>query len=181
MSARAPAQPVSSVVLGMVLFISSEVMFFGGLFGAYFTLRSSATVWPPEGTPEIELGLPLVLTAMLLSSSITMHRAVHAASDADKRRWLAVTMLLGVLFLAGQAAEYAQAELSIRTNVFTSLFVTMTGFHGLHVAGGVFAMSLAFGRLRRRPAAGMTTAVGYYWHFVDVIWVVLFAVLYLLR
>ena len=181
MDARATTPGVSSVVLGMVLFISSEVMFFGGLFGAYFTLRSSATTWPPPGTPEIELALPIALTIVLLSSSLTMHRAVAAEADADKRKWLAITMLLGVAFLGGQVAEYAQSGLSVRLNVFTSLFVTMTGFHGLHVAGGVFAMSLALGRLRRRPAEGMIHAVGYYWHFVDVIWVMLFAVLYLLR
>jgi cytochrome c oxidase subunit 3 len=97
---------ISSSLLGMVLFIASEVMFFGGLFGAYFTIRSAAAQWPPPETPHLETWYAAILTTILVSSSVTMQFGVWAIRRNDSRRlmlWLAVSLLLGLCFLAGQA------------------------------------------------------------------------------
>ena len=175
-------------LLGMLLFISSEVMFFASLFGAYFTLRAAAAEWPPPGSPEIAVLRTALFTAFLLSSSATVQRAVTAArrgNRAETVRWLLLTMSLGVVFLAGQAWEYAELSadgFDLSTNVFVTLFFTMTGFHGLHVIGGLIAMAIVATSARRGYLSGHgpVEAVSYYWHFVDVVWVVLFATLYLL-
>jgi cytochrome c oxidase subunit 3 len=157
----------------MSLFVSSEVMFFGGLFAAYFTLRGAAgSAWPPEGSVETSLVLPVVLTAVLLASSVTVHRGR-----------LLPTIVLGLVFLAGQTYEYAHlgAEgLSASTDVFATLFFTITGFHGLHVAVGVVMLTAAWLRRGRGPRAH-AEAVAYYWHFVDAVWVLVFLTLYVLR
>ena len=133
---------IRSSLLGMVLFIASEVMFFGGLFGAYFTIRSAATQWPPEGTPHLETWYAAILTATLVTSSVTMQFGVWAIRRNDQRRlllWLLVTLVLGFGFLAGQANEYRQLideGMTLSSGVFGSTFFTLTGFHGAHVAGG---------------------------------------------
>src|SRR5919112_29762 len=121
---------ISSSLLGMVLFIASEVMFFGGLFGAYFTIRSAATQWPPEGTPHLETWYAAVLTATLVSSSVTMQFGVWAIRRNDQRRlllWLAVTLVLGVAFLAGQANEYRtliDEGMTLSSGAFSSTLFT---------------------------------------------------------
>src|SRR5919199_4476903 len=134
---------ISSSLLGMVLFIASEVMFFGGLFGAYFTIRSAATQWPPEGTEvHLETWYAAILTAILVSSSVTMQFGVWAIRRNQQRRlilWLAVSMLLGIAFLCGQANEYRMLiseGMTLSSGVFGSTFFTLTGFHGAHEAGG---------------------------------------------
>ena len=155
----------------MTLFVSSEVMFFGGLFAAYFVLRGAAGEWPPAGSVETSLLLPALLTVCLLASSLT----VHAGR-------LGATIALGALFLAGQAWEYAQLSaegLAASTDVFATLFFTITGFHGLHVA--VCLVMLATVRSRRdRYGRGPAEAVACYWHFVDAVWVLVFLTLYVL-
>ena len=173
--------------LGMILFISSEVMFFGALFGAYFMIRAQHTSWPPPGSPEVDLAIPLALTVVLLTSSVSQHRAAAAARRGERERLtrlLAVTILLGALFLIGQAIEYGRLDASIDTNAFTSLFFTITGFHGLHVAGGLVALGLTYGRARRgaftRARHGSVEAVTYYWHFVDAVWLAVLSAVYLL-
>jgi cytochrome c oxidase subunit III len=183
---------ISSSLLGMVLFIASEVMFFGGLFGAYFTIRSAATVWPPEGTEaHLETWYAAILTAILVSSSVTMQFGVWAIRRNQQRRlmlWLAVSMLLGLLFLAGQANEYRMLiseGMTLSSGVFGSTFFTLTGFHGAHVAGGAVFILITLLRAR----SGQFTAryhdtvemASYYWHFVDVVWLGLFSTIYLLR
>ena len=182
---------ISSSLLGMVLFIASEVMFFGGLFGAYFTIRSAATQWPPEGTPHLETWYAAVLTTILVSSSVTMQFGVWAIRRNDQRRlllWLAVSVLLGLCFLAGQALEYAnliREGMTLSSGVFGSTFFTLTGFHGAHVAGGAVFILIVLLRAR----SGQFTAryhdtvemASYYWHFVDVVWLGLFSTIYLLR
>jgi cytochrome c oxidase subunit 3 len=163
---------VPSSVLGMSLFVSSEVMFFGGLFASYFMLRETAGAWPPAGSVETSLLLPSLLTAVLLASSATVHAGRVGA-----------TIALGVLFLGGQAYEYAQLAnegLSASTDVFATLFFTITGFHGLHVAAGIVMLTAAFLR-RGRGSEGPAEAVAYYWHFVDAVWVLVFLALYVLR
>ena len=186
MSSEARAgRPLPAPVLGMALFISSEVMFFGGLFGAYFTLRARADAWPPSGTPELELWLPSILTAVLLTSSFAVHRAERALARGEPAaRWLGLTIALGLAFLAGQAFEYSQLDLGIDTNAFGTLFFTITGAHGLHVALGVAALAIALAKLRRghlsAERGGALEAAAYYWHFVDVVWLLVFSTLYLL-
>jgi cytochrome c oxidase subunit 3 len=182
---------ISSSLLGMVLFIASEVMFFGGLFGAYFTIRSAATQWPPEGTPHLETWYAAVLTTILVSSSVTMQFGVWAIRKNDQRKlvlWLAVSLLLGVIFLAGQAYEYSTLigeGMTLSSGVFGSTFYTLTGFHGAHVAGGAAFILIVLLRAR----SGQFTAryhdtvemASYYWHFVDVVWLGLFSTIYLLK
>jgi cytochrome c oxidase subunit III len=182
---------ISTSLLGMVLFIASEVMFFGGLFGAYFTIRSAATQWPPPETPHLETWYAAILTATLVSSSVTMQFGVWAIRKNDQRRlvlWLAVTLVLGVAFLAGQANEYRQLieeGMTLSSGVFGSTFFTLTGFHGAHVAGGAAFIVIVLLRAR----SGQFTArhhdtvemASYYWHFVDVVWIGLFSTIYLLR
>lgn len=176
---------ISAPALGMVLFISSEVMFFAGLFAAYFTIRGRAGEWPPAGA-EVEIVLPAVATALLLASSVTMHRAEGAARDGEATgRWLGITLLLGVAFLVVQGVEYAGLGFRVADHSYGTLFYSMTGFHGLHVAGGLAAIALVSIKNARGHLSdgrhGPVTAVSYYWHFVDVVWVALFATLYLLR
>jgi cytochrome c oxidase subunit III len=182
---------ISSSLLGMVLFIASEVMFFGGLFGAYFTIRSAATQWPPEGTPHLDTWYAAVLTAILVSSSVTMQFGVWAIRKNHQRRlilWLAVSLLLGLIFLIGQGNEYRtliHEGMTLSSGVFGSTFYTLTGFHGAHVAGGAAFILIVLLRAR----SGQFTAryhdtvemASYYWHFVDVVWLGLFSTIYLLQ
>ena len=182
---------ISSSLLGMVLFIASEVMFFGGLFGAYFTIRSAAPEWPPPDNPHLSAPYAAVLTAILVSSSVTMQFGVWAIRRNDSRRlmlWLAVSLLLGFLFLCGQAYEYStliEEGMTLSSGVFGSTFYTLTGFHGAHVAGGAAFILIVLLRAR----SGQFTAryhdtvemASYYWHFVDVVWIGLFSTIYLLR
>ena len=182
---------ISSSLLGMVLFIASEVMFFGGLFGAYFTIRSAATQWPPEGTPHLETWYAAVLTTILVASSVTMQLGVWAIRKNNQRRlvlWLAVSLLLGAIFLCMQALEYAnliEEGMTLSSGVFGSTFYTLTGFHGAHVAGGAAFILIVLLRAR----SGQFTAryhdtvemASYYWHFVDVVWLGLFSTIYLLK
>lgn len=186
--AQAERGPISAPALGMILFISSEVMFFAGLFGAYFTIRSRAAAWPPAGIEGSEIVMPALATAVLVGSSFTAHRAVGSAERSDATgasAWLAITMAMGAAFLAAQGFEYSELGFSVADHSYGTLFYTMTGFHALHVAGGLVALGLVWlknarGDLRE-GRAGSAVAVGYYWHFVDVVWLLLFAVLYVLR
>ena len=182
---------ISSSLLGMVLFIASEVMFFGGLFGAYFTIRSAATEWPPPDTPHLSAPYAAILTTILVASSVTMQFGVWAIRKNNQRRlvlWLAVSLLLGAIFLCMQALEYAnliEEGLTLSSGVFGSTFYTLTGFHGAHVAGGAAFILIVLLRAR----SGQFTAryhdtvemASYYWHFVDVVWLGLFSTIYLLQ
>lgn len=173
---------ISAGVLGMLLFIASEAMFFAGLFAAYFALRADQAQWPPPGTPASGLGLPVVLTAVLLSSSVTQH--IAARGGTSQRKWSTATIALGLVFLTGQAWEWRAlgAEgLSVASNVYGTVFFLLTGAHGLHVIGGLVML----GALRFHPAAAggrgheaRIEAVTYYWHFVDAVWLLVFAALY---
>jgi cytochrome c oxidase subunit 3 len=173
--------------VGVVVWLASELMFFAGLFAAYFTLRSSSTEWPPFD-PELATLRTGVATAVLVSSSFTMHLAVRASEDGNRTRavrWLLVTMGLGALFLTNQLVEYLELPFSISTDAYGSMFYLMTGFHGLHVIGGLGFMAAVIGiiagRTSRSPAAPPVAVCAYYWHFVDVVWVVMFLTLYVLR
>ena len=182
---------ISSSLLGMVLFIASEIMFFGGLFGAYFTIRSAATQWPPPDTPHLSAPYAAILTTILVASSVTMQFGVWAIRKNNQRRlilWLAVSLLLGAIFLCMQALEYVnliEEGLTLSSGVYGSTFYTLTGFHGAHVAGGAAFILIVLLRAR----SGQFTAryhdtvemASYYWHFVDVVWLGLFSTIYLLQ
>ena len=162
-------------------------MFFAGLFAAYFTIRAGSTSWPPEGV-ELPTARTALATAVLVASSATMHFAVVAAGRSDRRqalRWLGVTVMLGLVFLGNQAWEYAEAPFSISSHAYGTVFYVMTGFHGLHVIGGLLFMAavaaMIGGSGSRAPAGETVEVCGYYWHFVDVVWVAMFSTLYLLR
>lgn len=180
---------LASPVLGMALFVTSEIMFFGALLGAYFALRAAAPQWPTEGTPHLDVARTALFSVALVSSSFTQHASVGALRRGDSGRFVRLTLLtvgLGTLFLAGQAWEYAELAsqgFTVSSNVFGTAFYTLTGFHGLHVAGGLTMLALTASRVRSRPSSGLAgtaEAVGLYWHFVDAVWIALFGVLYLL-
>ncbi|CAN5200836.1 heme-copper oxidase subunit III [soil metagenome] len=184
--ARTERRP-SLLGVGTVIWLASELMFFSGLFAAYFTLRSASESWPP-GDVELAAGRTAVFTAVLVASSLTMHGAVKAGQRGDRRgaiRWLLVTMVLGVVFLTNQALEYAEAEFFVSSHAYGSIFYLMTGFHGLHVIGGVLFMGVVMGVIggttSRAPAGETVDVCAYYWHFVDVVWVAMFATIYLIR
>jgi cytochrome c oxidase subunit 3 len=180
-----------SPVLGMALLIASEVMFFGALFGAYYTLRAEAAVWPPPRSPELGLLTPAVLTVVLLSSSATQHLANEAVKRADHGatiRWLLVTVVLGLAFLTGEGFEWSRLlseGFGVDSNVFGTLFFTMTGFHGLHLVAGLAilltALTTALRRLEPYRKQGPMEAATYYWHFVDGVWIFLVTTLYVLN
>ena len=188
MSTIASTHKSPPAVVGMILFITSEVMFFGGLFTAYFSLRAAEEIWPPDGSPVPGLLLPGLFTSILVASSVTQHRATATVDPAAARRWLALTIAMGAVFLGGQAWEWNQLSgegLSIASSSFGTSFFTLTGAHGLHVIGGLVMLAGAWVRLGRTgpapdPASrGLLHAVTYYWHFVDVVWLVVFTALYL--
>jgi cytochrome c oxidase subunit III len=189
------------VSVGTIIWLSSELMFFAGLFAMYFTMRSvHSDDWPmqlPDGK-EIDLalwhGIPayaLPFTIVLVASSFTCQWGVFAAEQGDVfklRRWFTFTFVLGLIFVLGQANEYRMQVgegNTISATGYGSVFYLTTGFHGLHVIGGLvaFVFYLIRTTLGRFTPAQATAAivVSYYWHFVDVVWIGLFATIYLIR
>lgn len=191
------------VQVGTIVWLSSELMFFAGLFAMYFTIRAnSPELW--ESQPKL-LNIPFstVNTIILVSSSITCQFGVWAAERLQARRtgsllnikswgmveWYTLTFILGAIFVSGQVWEYATLfteNLWIDSNVYGSVFYLTTGFHGLHVTGGLIAFLMIIGRgfaAKRFNHADATSAVvtSYYWHFVDVVWIGLFLVIYVLK
>ena len=188
---------ISNPILGMILFIASEVMFFAGLFAAYFNVRLTSPHWPPlVNEQEYEafnlhtsehLLVAGTLTAILVLSSVTMQMAVWGIRRGDRTAFLrntTITLVLGVSFLAGQLFDYAHLGFGITDTAFGSTFYTLTGFHGAHVLGGAVMLGVVLYRglagqfsARHHDAVEATSL---YWHFVDVVWIVLFSTLYLL-
>ncbi|WP_318014272.1 heme-copper oxidase subunit III [Geodermatophilus sp. YIM 151500] len=181
------------VSVGTIIWLSSELMFFAGLFAMYFTARARAGAeegWPPEPT-ELNLPYALVFTIILVASSVTCQYGVFAAEQGNVyglRRWFALTFVMGLVFVLGQAFEYVQLVeegTSISSSTYGSVFYLTTGFHGLHVIGGLvaFVYVLIRSTMGRFTPAQATSAivVSYYWHFVDVVWIGLFATIYLIR
>lgn len=175
-------------MFGVVVFLLAESMIFLGLFGAFLIYRAVLPEWPPEGTPELELLLPAVNTIVLISSSFVMHRGQSAIRKNDLKGlqiWFGITALMGAIFLGGQLYEYAHLEFGLTTNLFASSFYVLTGFHGLHVTVGlllilfVLSRSLKEGHYSDEHHFGVEAAE-LYWHFVDVVWVILFILVYLL-
>jgi cytochrome c oxidase subunit 3 len=178
---------VPALLLGTFVFLASELVFFVALFGAYFTLRAETTPWPPDGADVAPL-LSGVATILLVISSGTYVLATRAARRHELRafrRWVAATIALGATFLGLQVVDYASLSFTVSSHAYGTLFYAMTGFHGAHVIAGLLLMLVVFGRsmqgayARGEPLG--VEAVGYYWHFVDVVWIALYATLYLLR
>jgi cytochrome c oxidase subunit 3 len=183
---------ISNVILGMLLFITSEVMFFAGLFAAYFNVRANAPAWPPlDFAGKLHI-LPLVgpATVLLIISSFTCQIGVWAIRRDDRRgltRAFAVTLVMGVTFLLLQAFDYSvlmHEGLTMGATTFGTTYFTLTGFHGAHVFGGVLMLSVVVYRGMAGQFSArhhdMVEAVSLYWHFVDVVWILLFSILYLL-
>ena len=182
-----PHQARSNMLLGVRLGILSEVMLFGALFAAYFVIRSESGGWPPNGQERPELLLPGLNTLLLLSSSVTMQWAVRAVGRGEvaiMRRALRVTLLLGSIFILVQGYEFATNGFGLDDGVFGSTFYTLTGFHGAHVLAGLGFMAIVATRARHGLISAehhtAVEAASYYWHFVVVVWVVLFSTLYVL-
>jgi cytochrome c oxidase subunit 3 len=175
------------LAVGTVVWLASELMFFGGLFAAYFTLKAEARVWPPPGV-ELETLLSAIFTVFLIASSGTMVFAVRSLERGDRGatvRWLLVTFGLGGLFLANQIREFYSLDFKVSSNSYGSIYYLMTGFHALHVAAGLLLMVIALviatgpGPVARR--APVVDSIGYYWHFVDVVWIGLFTTIFIIR
>ena len=191
------AQPTrfSAGMWAVMLFISSEAFFFGALFTTNFFLRSRIPSWEPvfgekpswHVDPILGIGLPTINTIELLVSSVTMQLAVNAIKRGDRqglRNWLIPTLVLGVLFLVGQGYEYTKLGFLPRDGIFAGVFFTLTGFHGAHVTGGVILLTCIFiqslrGIYTRHNFISVELA-GLYWHFVDLVWIILFTVVYLI-
>ena len=171
--------------VGTVVWLASELMFFAGLFAAWYALRSANQGdWPPAGV-DLDAVRTGVATAVLVGSSFTMHRAVRAAEKGDTRwavRLVVLTAALGSVFLLNQVLEYAALDFRLSSHAYGSIFFLMTGFHGLHVLGGIGLMLalVALGTgATRAPLTEHLTMAEYYWHFVDVVWVAMFTTIYL--
>ena len=185
---------MNTALLGMLLFIGSEVMFFAGLFAAYFNARAAAPAWPPDGLEHVvEPNLIVVpATLLLLFSSLTMQWGVWRIRKGDLRglnKAVLATLILCIIFLGMQVVDYyllvAHEHFGINSGIYGTLFFTLTGFHGAHVFGGVVGLSIILLRGLSGQFSGRhhiaVEAVSAYWHFVDVVWIVLFATLYLLK
>jgi cytochrome c oxidase subunit III len=178
----------SNMLLAVKLAILSEVMLFAALFAAYFVVRAESPGWPPiRGIERPEVLLPALNTLLLVSSSVTMQWAVRSARGGDRARlvrWLALTLLLGGVFLTIQGYEFATNGFGLTTGIFGSTFYVLTGFHGAHVLAGVLLIGIVANRARRGLVSAehhtAVEATSYYWHFVDVVWLFLFSTLYLL-
>lgn len=186
-----PVSGVTNSKLGIWCFLASEVMLFGGLFSAYILLRSGSSSWP-HGSSILNVPLATLNTMILITSSITM--VMSWASLMEKniskyRLFMGLTILLGLAFLAVKSFEYGhkfEHHHFPKTDIFYAIYFTLTGLHGLHVLLGII-VNLYFlfpgsALWKKDPDqfAGRVECVGLYWHFVDLVWIFLFPVLYLL-
>ncbi len=191
------------VTVGTIVWLSSELMFFAGLFAAYFTIRNISPALWDQSTSKLDLPYAAVNTTILVLSSVTCQFGVFAAERGKPgrsgklwqlgkwgmREWFVLTYFMGAVFVAGQATEYATLvteHITISSSPYGSLFYLATGFHGLHVIGGLIAFLLVIGRtfIARKfthEQAISAIVVSYYWHFVDIVWIGLFATIYLLQ
>jgi cytochrome c oxidase subunit 3 len=181
---RAGSDRVSPLRLGMLVFLASDLMLFAGLFAAYFTLRAETDPWPPADV-RLEVARATIATAILVASSFTLLAGMRSKSVADMNRWIAVTVVLGLAFLGLQLVDWLTVDFSVSTHAYGTLFFAMTGFHGAHVLAGILLMLVVLGRARqgayRDGDRDGPEAVGYFWHFVDVVWIGLWATLFLLQ
>ena len=174
-----PSRPRTESIApaGVAFFIFGEILIFLGLFAAYWTLRLGAGGWPPPGTPEISKILPLVMTVILVTSSVTYHMGearLEAGDRAGFLKWLRLTIVIGILFLCCTTYEYnhlIHEGFAPWTNAYSAPFYTLTGFHASHVFLGLATfVTLLFAALRGNPNHGFVKVAGIYWHFVDIVW-----------
>ena len=193
----------SMVSVGTIIWLSSELMFFAALFASYFTIRAvSPELWAQE-VEKLNVPFSAVNTTILVLSSVTCQLGVFAAERGQVgrtgsvfnvkgwglREWFILTYIMGAIFIGGQALEYAELihhGVTIPSSAYGTMFYLTTGFHGIHVTGGLFAFLFVLGRtyLARRfthEQAVSAIVVSYYWHFVDVVWIGLFATIYLIK
>jgi len=174
-------------VLGLLVFLASEFLMFAGFFATFLIFRSTIAEWPPEGT-EVELLLPAINTVILVSSSLVINfgtKAIKKNDLAGMRLWFGITAAMGAIFLGGQIYEYLSLGYGLQTNLFSNCFYLMTGFHGAHVFIGLLLILGVLWRSRRAGHYSDATHVGpemaeVYWHFVDIVWIVLFTLIYIL-
>jgi cytochrome c oxidase subunit 3 len=180
------------VSIGTIVWLASELMFFAALFAMYFTSRAvNPELWAKE-TELLDIPFATINTTILVLSSVTCQIGVFAAERGDVRalrKWFSITFIMGAVFIGGQIYEYAklvEEGLTLSNSVYGSMFFITTGFHGLHVTGGLIAFLFVLGRTyaaRKFSHSEATSAivVSYYWHFVDVVWIGLFATIYLIK
>jgi cytochrome c oxidase subunit 3 len=192
------------VAVGTIVWLSSELMFFAALFAMYFTTRAvqGPAIWL-ESTEVLNIPFAALNTTVLVLSSVTCQFGVFAAERFQAKRtgslinfkswgmreWFSLTFLMGAFFIAGQIYEYASLVtegVTLASTAYGSVFYVATGFHGLHVTGGLIAFLIVMVRIskaRRFTHNQATTAivVSYYWHFVDVVWIALFSAIYLIK
>jgi heme/copper-type cytochrome/quinol oxidase subunit 3 len=180
---------LSNNKMAMWLFLGSECLLFGGLISTYMLYRGrhSAELGPDQ---IFDIPFTSVSSFVLLMSSLTMVLAVSAAAQKDDRRtnlWLTITALLGATFVGGQVYEFTvmyREGLGFTTSLFSSSFYTLTGFHGVHVTVGIIMLMALVGINKRSRVPGdkaeVVEMVGLYWHFVDVVWIIIFTLVYLI-
>ena len=180
---------LSNNKLAMWLFLGSECLLFGGLISTYMLYRGRHSA---AGGPDQYWDIPFTSASsfVLLMSSLTMVLAVTAAKRRDERNtrlWLTVTAVLGSLFVAGQVYEFTtfyREGLGFTTSLFSSSFYTLTGFHGVHVSVGIILLLATVGMLVKNKIPGdkaeTVELVGLYWHFVDIVWILIFTLVYLI-
>ncbi|TFV99158.1 aa3-type cytochrome oxidase subunit III [Leifsonia flava] len=191
----------NSVAVGTIVWLGSEVMFFAGLFAIYFTLRSTSPDLWAASTEKLNVPFATINTIILVISSFWCQFGVFAAERMQPRRtgwkptqwgmveWFFLTYAFGAIFVAGQVWEYAtlvSEHVTLSSDAYGSAFYLTTGFHALHVTGGLIAFLLVIGRVFAVKNFGHKEAtsaivVSYYWHFVDVVWIGLFLVIYVLK
>lgn len=191
------------VSVGTIVWLASELMFFAGLFAMYFTVRAAVPDEWALQTQKLNVHFAIINTTVLVLSSVSCQFGVWAAERFQPARsgklwqvnrwgmheWITLTYVMGAFFIGGQVYEYASLVrdgLTISSSPYGSVFYLTTGFHGLHVVGGLIAFLFLLGRSFSAKRFGhheATTAIvtSYYWHFVDVVWIALFSVIYLLK
>jgi cytochrome c oxidase subunit 3 len=197
----------SLVSVGTIVWLSSELMFFAALFAIYFTIRSVSTQWPPKGL-ILDEKFDGTITVILVLSSVTCQLGVFAAEERrlhrsgrlyqfwrwGLREWYILTFFMGATFVGGQIFEYTtyvkdhfagNGGMTISSSAYGSIFFLATGFHAMHVTGGLVAFVFLLARLSRGrftpEKITSTIVVSYYWHFVDVVWIGLFSTIFLIR
>jgi cytochrome c oxidase subunit 3 len=193
----------SMVSVGTIIWLSSELMFFAALFASYFTIRAQLPGLWADKTEMLNVPFATTNTIILVLSSVTCQLGVFAAERGQVgrtgsvlnikgwglREWFILTFLMGAVFIGGQATEYASLiheGLTIPSDAYGTMFYLTTGFHGIHVTGGLIAFLFVLGRTymaRRFTHEQAVTAivVSYYWHFVDVVWIGLFLTIYVIK
>lgn len=191
------------VQVGTIVWLASELMFFAGLFAMYFMVRSVSPDWWATEPAKLALPFALANTTILVLSSVTCQFGVMAAERLQPYRtgnpfnvvkwgmveWYVLTYIMGAIFIVGQVFEYAELfnhGLWLSSNPYGSVFYLTTGFHGLHVTGGLIAFLLIIGRALvsyrfTHKTATSAVVTSYYWHFVDVVWIALFLVIYVVK